>query len=179
MTHLLVLWFALFAAQVATPATPPPSEFPATQPTQQTTPSTASPDQAASAKPPCPNPDASGNYRVECGVTPPKILSQPKPFYPQIARKQKITGVATVIFIVNVEGKPENVHVTKSIADTVDSKYRAAALTLDQAAIDTVKKDRFTPATLDGRPIAVYQNVSIHFEVRTCLFRMFCRHNIP
>jgi hypothetical protein len=34
MTHLFVLWFALFAAQATTPATPPPGEPPATQTTQ-------------------------------------------------------------------------------------------------------------------------------------------------
>jgi TonB family protein len=167
MTHLFVLWFALFAAQATTPATPPPSEPPTTQPTQQpapAAPSTASPDQAAPAKPPCPNPDASGNYHVGCGVTPPKLLYQSEPQFSEIARQQGIEGIATLSFIVDAQGNPENVHVIKSIADTVDSKHRAAALTLDQVAIDTVKNYKFKPATKDGKPVPIILNVSIKFE---------------
>ena len=164
MTHLFVLWFALFAAQAATPATPPPSEPPATQTTQQpaaAAPSTASPDQAAPAKAPSPN--SAGTHQG--GVTGPKILRQPEPQYTQIARQQRITGVATVMCLINAQGNPENVHVIKSIADTVDSKHRAAALTLDQAAIDTVKKYKFTPAMQDGKPVPVYLNVKVNFDI--------------
>ena len=166
MTHLFVLWFALFAAQATTPATPPPGEPPATQTTQlpaPTAPSTASPEQAAPARPTCPNPDASGNYHVGCGVKP-VVINQSEPQFSEIARQQGIEGIATLSFIVDAQGNPENVHVIKSIADTVDSKHRAAALTLDQAAIDTVKNYKFKPATKDGKPVPIILNVTIKFE---------------
>jgi TonB family protein len=117
--------------------------------------------QLKEAIPPSPNPNTSGTHQGS--VTGPKILHQPDPQYTQIARQQRITGVATVMCLINAQGNPENVHVIKSIADTVDSKHRAAALTLDQAAIDTVKKYKFKPATEDGKPIAVYLNVQVNF----------------
>ena len=165
MTHLVVLWLALFAAQAPTPATPPPSQPPATQPAQPPAPTTPATDQAAPAKPPCRNPDASGNYNVGCGVIPPKILSHPPPKYSEIARQQKINGIVSLSFLVNAQGNPENVQVIKSIADTVGVSQRAAALTLDQAAVDAVRQYKFSPGTKNGVPVAVYLNVEVNFQI--------------
>ena len=162
MTHLFALWLALFAAQVTTPVTPPP-----TQPPAPATPSTTAPDQAAPANPPSPNPDVSVIHQVGGGVTPPKVLSMPEPQFSQLARKQKVSGVATVQLIVDAQGNPANVHITKSIADTVgkNKKKQAAALSLDQAALDAVKQYKFAPATLHGKPVAVYMNVEVNFQL--------------
>jgi protein TonB len=170
MTHLFVLWLALFAAQATTPVTPPPSEPPTAQPAQppaSVTPTTPTPDQAAPANPPSPNPDVSVIHQVGGGVTPPKVLSMPEPQFSQLARKQKVSGVATVQLIVDAQGNPANVHITKSIADTVgkNKKKQAAALSLDQAALDAVKQYKFAPATLHGKPVAVYMNVEVNFQL--------------
>jgi protein TonB len=167
MTPVFALWFALFAAQATTPATPPPSEPPAVQaaqPQSQATPTTPAPGHTAPTKPPCRNPDASGNYHVGCGVTPPRLTYQPEPQYAEIARQQKINGIVTLSFLVDALGNPENVHVIKSIADTVDPKQRAAALSLDQAAVDAVKKYKFKPAMKDGKPVPIYLNVEVNFQ---------------
>jgi protein TonB len=64
-----------------------------------------------------------------------------------------------------VKGRPENVHITKSIADTVDPKQQAAALSLNQAVVDAVKKYKFSPAMKDGKPVAVYLNVEVNFQI--------------
>ena len=166
MTHLFVLWFALFAAQATTPATPPPSEPPAAQPTQPPAqPPAPTAPTAEPVNPPSPNPDASGIYHVGGGVTAPKINYVPQPMFSELARKQKIGGVATVSFIVDVQGNTQNVHISRSIAEMVDRAHQEAALTLDQAAIDTVRKYKFTPAMLDGRPVAVYLNVAVNFQI--------------
>ena len=164
MPHLFVLWLALFAAQATTPATPPPSEPPAAQPAQQPAPATPTTDQAAPAKPPCRNPDASGNYHVGCGVSSPRPIYQSQPEYTDIARQQNINGIVTLSFLVDVQGNPQNVHVIKSIAGTVDTYRRAAALTLDQRAIDAVKQYKFKPAMKDGKPVAVILNVQVNFQ---------------
>ena len=162
MTHLLVLCFALFAAQAPTPAAPS-AQPPVAQPAQPA--SATTPNQAAPAEPPSPNPDASVIHHVGGGVTPPKILYQPELQFSKLAKKQKLSGVATVSLIVDAQGNPENVHISKNIADTVDQKHREAALSLDQAAIDTVKKYKFKPATEDGKPVAVYLNVQVNFVI--------------
>jgi len=156
MTHLFVLWFALFAAQATTPATPPPSEPPAAQPAHpsQAAPSATTPDQAAPAKPPSPNANASGpSHR---NVTAPRVIYQPDPRFAMEANNQNITGVTVVQIIVDEQGNPQNVHVVHSLADTVDKKQRAAALTLDQVAIDAVKKYQFTPGKENGNPSRSY-----------------------
>ena len=92
------------------------------------------------AVPPSRNPDASGIYNVAGGVIPPRVLSQPPPKFSDIARQQKINGTVTLSLIVDKEGNPVNVHVIKSIADTVGESQRAAAHMLDQAALDAVEQ---------------------------------------
>jgi protein TonB len=156
MTHIFVLCFALFAAPAANPAIPPPNE----PPTAQSAPTT--PTNQVS---PTSNTNASPTLKVGDGVTPPKILYQPEPQFSKLARKQKVSGVATVSIIVDTEGNPRNVHIIRSIADNVDKKHQAAAVSLDQAAIDAVKQYKFTPATLHGKPVAVYLNVEVNFQI--------------
>jgi protein TonB len=143
MTPLLALWLALLAPLATAPAT----------------------NNAAPAEPPSPNPSLSGLYEGSSDVIQPKILYAPKPQFSEAARQQKISGTVTVSLIVDTEGNPKNVHVIKSIADTVGENQREAALTLDQAAIDTVKQYKFAPATRDGVPVAVYLNVQVNFQL--------------
>jgi len=150
MTHLFVLWLALFTAQATTPAT-------------QT--AAPAPDQAAPAEPPNPNPSLSGLFDAVSDLIPPKILYQPPPKYSEIARQQKINGIVTLSLVVDTEGNTRNVKVIKSIADTVGENQRAAALTLDQAAVDAVKQYKFSPATKNGVPVAIYLNIQVNFEL--------------
>ena len=159
MTHLFVLWLALFLAQATTPATPPPSQPSSAQLAQPA--SATTPNQAAPAEPPSPNPDASGIYQVGAGVKGPIIIYQPEPTFPEEARKLKFYGTPTVALIVDDKGKPQNVHVVLSVVDSVDQNYREAALALEKATVDAVKQYRFKPATKDGKPVAVYLNVEI------------------
>jgi protein TonB len=158
MTHLFILWLALFAAQAPTPAAPS-TQPPAAQPAQ---PAPTTPTDHAS---PTPNTNASPTLKVGGGVTAPKILYQPEPQFSKLARKQKVSGVATVSLIIDTEGNPTNVHISKSMADSVDQKHREAALSLDQAAVDAVKQYKFKPAMQDGKPVAVYLNVEVNFKL--------------
>jgi protein TonB len=158
MTHIFVLCFALFAAQAPTPAAPstqPPAAQPA-QPAPATTPNQATPT---------PNTNTSPTLKVGGGVTAPKILYQPEPQFSKLARKQRVSGIVTVQLIVDAQGNPQYVHVSKSMADSVDQKHREAALSLDQAALDAVKQYKFAPATIDGKPVAVYLNVEVNFKL--------------
>jgi protein TonB len=120
--------------------------------------------QLKESNPPSPNPNASGLQPIK-GLKGPVCIYQPEPVFPKEARKVPISGVTTVSMIVSVEGVPENIHIAKSLADMVDQKYRAAALLLDQAALDAVKKYKFKPATKDGKPVAVYLNVEVNFLI--------------
>ena len=115
--------------------------------------------------PPIPNPDATGTYQSGDGITPPRVLYQPEPKFPKIAKKQKLQGVSMVSIIVDIEGNPRNVHLKRPMATDLDKEHEAAALALDQAALDAVKKYKFKPATIDGKPVPVYLNVEVNFEI--------------
>ena len=58
-----------------------------------------------------------------------------------------------------------DIHVVRSSADRIDKVHRAVALSLDQAAIDAVKKYRFEPATYQGKPVPVELYVEVNFEI--------------
>jgi protein TonB len=82
------------------------------------------------------------------------IIYQPEPEFSEEARKAKFMGVVTVSIIVDATGKPQNVRVTRGVG-----------MGLDEKAIEAVKQYRFKPATENGKPVAVYLNVEVNFEI--------------
>jgi periplasmic protein TonB len=57
--------------------------------------------------------------------------------------------------IVTKDGKPEDIHVVKSLGEA-----------LDQKAIDAVQKWRFEPAMKDGQPVAVQIELEVEFHLK-------------
>jgi hypothetical protein len=57
------------------------------------------------------------------------------------------------------------VHPLHSMADTVDEKLRAAALSLDEKAIEAVQQYRFSPATVRGNPVPFELNVEVRYKI--------------
>lgn len=134
----------------------------------QTTPATQRPVTPASAPASVGNsPDAvtAPVYRVGGGITPPTLLYKVEPSFTKEARKRKLSGITTLNLIVDAEGNPQNVHVVGSIADTASKKNRAAALSLDQAAVEAVSHYRFAPAMRGDKPVPVQVNVQVNFQI--------------
>ncbi len=88
------------------------------------------------------------------------------PEYSTEARKKRISGDCIVELIVNADGTPRDVRVTRSIAEGAKEKNRAAALTLDKAALEVVQQYRFRPATYEGKPVPVELRVVVRFRMR-------------
>jgi TonB family protein len=84
----------------------------------------------------------------------PVILYQPEPEYTAEAKKAKFMGVVTVGIIVDKNGMPQNVHVTRGVG-----------MGLDEKAVEAVKQYKFKPAMENGNPVAVYMNVEVNFEI--------------
>ena len=84
------------------------------------------------------------------GIIPPSPTSTPDPDYPESARsgKHPVQGTCVLAVIVGEDGSTRDVHVVRS-----DDKR------LDQIAIDTVKRWKFTPALKDGKHVAVRTQV--------------------
>jgi len=87
-------------------------------------------------------------------VTPPHATFQPDPDYPDKARRKKQRGTVLVGLIVGTDGLPREVRVDHS-----------ATPELDGAAVDTVKRWRFTPASKDGKPVAAQIKVEVSFKL--------------
>jgi protein TonB len=99
--------------------------------------------------------EPTGPLQVGGDVQAPVKLDAPPPQYTEIARKARIQGVVIVQAIINKEGSVENVKVLKGLP-----------MGLDQAAIDAIKRWRFKPATLNGKPVTVYYNLTVNFTLQ-------------
>jgi TonB family protein len=134
-------------------------------PPAASSPENKKPDAQANPKPSLPNPDFFGIYHAGDGVTPPKLIFTVEPEFSEKARKKKIAGNCVVSLIVTTNGTATDIHVAKSIADTVSKKERDAALSLDQQAIKAVAQYRFEPATYRGTPVPYRLNVEVNYMI--------------
>ena len=79
----------------------------------------------------------------------------PSPLYTEIARKARIQGVVIVEAIIDKKGDVTNVKILKGLP-----------MGLDLAAVDAIKRWKFKPATLNGKPVAVIYNLTVNFQLQ-------------
>jgi periplasmic protein TonB len=92
---------------------------------------------------------------VGSGISAPVPIKSPDPNYSSKAQKAKLEGVVVVSIVVDTDGLPKNIKITRSLG-----------MGLDEEAIKAVKKWRFKPAIKDGKPVAVQVNVEVNFRLR-------------
>ena len=73
--------------------------------------------------------------------------------YPESAKNAGIEGRVIITFIVDEEGIPTDITVARSVDEA-----------LDQAAIEAVSKQRFTPGMQDGVPVRVSLSLPVMFK---------------
>lgn len=88
-------------------------------------------------------------------VQKPEILVKTQPRYTELARRAKVQGIVGMKAVIDERGYVTDLQVLKSLP-----------MGLDQAAIDAVSKWRFKPATLHGRPVKVYFNLTVNFTLQ-------------
>jgi len=91
-------------------------------------------------------------YDLGPGVTPPRVIKQTPPQYPN-GRGVRAVGSVLIGLVVSSKGLPKNPHILKSLDKD-----------LDQSAVDAVKEWRFAPAQKDGKAIAVRVSLQIEFH---------------
>ncbi len=84
----------------------------------------------------------------------PRVVFQPAPQYPPELKKKKIQGTVHVLFIVEQDGRVKDPKVQKS-----DNPA------FDKAAIGAVKKWRFDPGKVAGKPVQFRMRVPITFSL--------------
>ncbi len=105
-----------------------------------------------------PQADAFGQgdvLQVGGGVVGPEKIFSPQPKYSEDARRGRIQGVVILEAIVDAMGNVTKVRALKPLP-----------LGLTESAIETVKQWRYKPATLEGKPVAVYLNLLINFSLQ-------------
>jgi len=87
-------------------------------------------------------------------IKPPTRLSYADPVYPQIAIAAKIDGMVILEATIDETGVVRDVKVLRSIP------------MLDQAAMDAVKRWRYTPTRLNGAAVPILLTVTVTFSLR-------------
>ena len=88
-------------------------------------------------------------------VKKPEILVKTQPRYTELARRANIEGFVSLKAVIDERGYVTNLEVLKDLP-----------MGLDKAAVDAVRTWRFKPATLHGRPVKVYYNLTVHFTIQ-------------
>lgn len=91
--------------------------------------------------------------RVKVGgdVKPPAPVYTPKPVYPPFARAHRISGIVRLEAVIAADGSVTNIRLIYG--------HRL----LVQAAMDAVRRWRYTPTLLNGEPVEVVMQVDVNF----------------
>ena len=75
------------------------------------------------------------------------------PVYPALAQSAHVEGDVVLEAIIGVDGSVQELRVVRSVA------------LLDEAALDAVRRWRYTPTLLNGVPVPVVMTVTVSFRL--------------
>ena len=119
--------------------TPAPVPTPAPEPTRSYVPTPAT---------------AVGAYPIGNGVTAPVVVNKVEPVYSEEAREAKLQGEVWISGVVDENGIPTQLVVTRSLG-----------LGLDEAALEAVHQWRFKPGMTYGEPVSTKVTLSVSFHL--------------
>lgn len=95
-----------------------------------------------------------GVMSVGGGVSAPVLIHAAEPEFTQQARQANFQGTVSVQLIVDAQGNPQDVRVTRPLG-----------MGLDQKAVEAVRQYKFRPSMYQGRPVAVQMIVEVDFHL--------------
>jgi protein TonB len=90
---------------------------------------------------------------VSQGVTGGKLAHRVDPVYPADGRLQRLEGAVVLDALVGEDGRVKQVQVT------------SGSPVLARAAMDAVRQWRYEPYLLNGRPVALHNQITIQFKL--------------
>jgi len=93
-------------------------------------------------------------FRLSELMTKAQIIRKPEPAYTERARRGRISGVVRLRALLGADGTVKGVSIIKGLGGGLSEKAAEAARYI-----------RFTPATLDGRPVAQFVTLEYNFRV--------------
>jgi TonB family protein len=87
------------------------------------------------------------------GLVPPELVRQFKPPYPSMAHDRRVEGVVVVSALISETGQVLDVKIIRGVP------------LLNEAAIDSVRRSTFRPATKDGIKVRSYKTLSLPFKL--------------
>jgi periplasmic protein TonB len=103
--------------------------------------------------PPPPVQRPTGPIRITNGLKPPAKVFHVDPVYPVMARQAHIEGVVIVEATIDETGRIDRLKVLRS------------APLLDAAALEAVRRWRYTPTLLNGVPVPVLLTITVSFKL--------------
>jgi len=98
-------------------------------------------------------PDVTSHYyRPSCGVTPPKVLENPDPVWPDLSLRIK-HGTALLWIGIGEDGTVRDMEVLK-----------ASRIEFAESAVEAIRRWKFTPGMKDGQPVPVAVQVTTKFD---------------
>jgi periplasmic protein TonB len=95
-----------------------------------------------------------GLMSVGGGVSAPVVIHSVQPEFSEQARQANFQGTVALQLIVDANGNPQNVRVTRHLG-----------MGLDEKAVEAVQQYKFKPATYQGHPVAVQIVVDVDFHL--------------
>lgn len=89
------------------------------------------------------------------GITPPEQITMVEADYPELARKARVEGTVVLSVIIEADGTVSLERVLKPHP------------LLEQSAIDCVRKWRYRPGLLNGKPVRIRATVQVKFHLQT------------
>ena len=104
--------------------------------------------------PPPPAPEPEGPILVSGEVVPPVKVNAPQPVYPEAARRARLQGVVVLKAVIDKNGDVTDVQILRDLPMGLGEMAKQAAL-----------KWKFKPATLHGKPVDVYFNLTVNYSI--------------
>jgi len=97
---------------------------------------------------------ASARAGLKGALTQPVLLSKSDPEYSEEARKAKVQGSVMIRAEIDARGQIQNISIARGLG-----------MGLDESAAEAVKKWRFRPGTVNGRPVVTSALIEVSFRL--------------